>query len=388
LALVAPVRPVYAQEHPVTLYFFWGSGCPHCAQEEKFLATLPKTYPTLTIKKFEVWGSTKNRGLFKTVAQKLGAEVSGVPFTVVGTNYVGGYYTDDTTGAEISQYVATCVQTGCTDVVTEFIPTAPERKPIPWASAPTSLPREVTLPVLGRINLTTLSLPAIAIVIGTLDGFNPCAMWALLFLISLLLNLPNKKRRWFLGLAFLMASGLVYFLFMAAWLNILLFIGVIVWVRLAIALFALAAGAVSLRRFWQHHTGCVVEANPNRQATFAKLKQATFSTSLLVAVVGIVSLAFAVNLVELLCSAGFPAIFTQILALNQLSTAQYYFYVLLYILFFMADDLIIFAIAMKTAEATGISTKYVKYSHLVGGVLMVLIGAALIGKPELLTFSF
>jgi len=388
----APV-PENSLPKNVTVYFFWGNGCPHCATEEKFLRALEKDYPTLTIRNFEVWGSAKNREIFKNVGQKLGADVKGVPFTVVGDRFIGGYYTDDTTGAEIRDYITACLQTSCVDVVSNLAPLPPEKKPDtpkinPWEDAPKSLPREVNFPIIGKINLTTLSLPIITVIIGTLDGFNPCAMWVLLFLISLLLNLQDKKRRWLLGSTFIVTSSLVYFFFMAAWLNILLFIGFVVWVRLAIAIFALGAGAFSLHKFRQHHTGCVVENNEKRKKTFEKLKKITYDKSLLVALFGIVALAFAVNLVELLCSAGFPAIFIQILALNHLPPIQYYLYILLYILFFMLDDIVIFVIAMKTLEATGISTKYAKYSHLIGGILMVLIGALLILKPEVLMFNF
>jgi len=395
LAQAQEISPIVVSETPrsVTLYFFWGNGCPHCEAEEKFLKMLQKDYPTLTIRKFEVWGSAKNREIFKQVGQKLGADVKGVPFTVIGGKYIGGYYADDTTGAEIRDYVASCVQSACVDAISNVVPAVPTPKPPtspsnPWADAPKSLPKEVTFPLIGKINLTTLSLPLIAVVIGTLDGFNPCAMWVLLFLISLLLNLQDKKRRWLLGSTFIIASGLVYFFFMSAWLNILLFIGFIVWVRVAIAVFALSAGAFSLHKFWQRQTGCIVENDEKRKETFEKLKKITYNKNLLVALFGIIGLAFAVNLVELLCSAGFPAIFTQILALNQLPPIQYYLYILLYVFFFMLDDIIIFVIAMKTLEATGISTKYAKYSHLIGGVLMVIIGALLILKPEFLMFNF
>lgn len=394
LARAQEVTPIVvpSTHNNVTLYFFWRNGCLHCAEEEKFLKKIEKEYPTLTIIKFEVWGSAKNREIFKNAGQKLGADVNGVPFTVVGTSYIGGYYSDDTTGAEIRDYVESCLQNECADIVLEFAPTLSEKKPNvpkenPWKDAPKSLPKEVNFPVIGKINLTTLSLPVIAVVIGTLDGFNPCAMWVLLFLISLLLNLQDKKRRWLLGSTFIIASGLAYFFFMSAWLNILLFIGFIVWVRVAIAVFALGAGAFSLNKFWQHHTGCIVENDEKRKKTFEKLKKITYDKNLLVALFGIIALAFAINLVELLCSAGFPAIFTQILALNQLPSVQYYLYILLYIFFFMLDDIIIFIIAMRTLEATGISTKYAKYSHLIGGLLMVIIGALLIVKPEYLMFN-
>ena len=99
-------------------------------------------------------------------------------------------------------------------------------------------------------------------------------------------------------------------------------------------------------------------------------------------------LAASVNLIELMCSIGIPMIFTQILSMNDLSTFKYITYMLTYIVFFLIDDIIIFVISMKTLKVTGISTKYTKYSHLIGGLLMLLIGILLIVKPEWLMFNF
>jgi hypothetical protein len=101
---------------------------------------------------------------------------------------------------------------------------------------------------------------------------------------------------------------------------------------------------------------------------------------------GIVALAFAVNLVELVCSAGLPAIYTQVLALNGLHSWQYYLYILFYIFFFMLDDLFIFFVAMVTLQMTGVTTKYARVSRLVGGLVMLVIGLMLIFKPDWLMF--
>lgn len=410
---------VHAQtftQNKVNLYFFWGNGCPHCADEKNFLEKIQKDYPTLTINKYEVWNNSKNKELLKKVGKVLNTDVRGVPFTVIGSQHVVGYYTDATTGEQIRRYIDYCLSNTCIDIMDTLnsktpstssanpnpqpTPDLTQQSQIPpiehpnppkqnhWNDVSVSLPKEVSIPIIGPLNLATLSLPLIAVVLGALDGFNPCAMWVLLFLISLLVNLPNKNRRWLLGISFLLASGLVYFFFMAAWLNILLFVGFIFWIRLSIAIFAVIAGCFSLNKFLKNRTGCQVTNNENRKETFEKLKKYAYDKSLLTALLGIIGLAFAVNLVELLCSAGFPAIFTQILALNNLSGMQYYLYIALYIVFFMLDDLIIFFLAMWTLEVTGISTKYAKYSNLIGGILMLTIGTLLIFKPEYLMFNF
>jgi hypothetical protein len=151
---------------------------------------------------------------------------------------------------------------------------------------------------------------------------------------------------------------------------------------------ALGGGGYSIREWWVNRSGaCKVTGAPQRQKIFQKLKLITTKQSIWFALGGIILLAFAVNLVELICSAGLPAIYTQVLTLQTLSTWQYYLYLLLYILVFLFDDILIFVTAMITLELTGLSTKYARYSHLFGGIIMIIIGLLLLFKPEWLSFA-
>ena len=134
--------------------------------------------------------------------------------------------------------------------------------------------------------------------------------------------------------------------------------------------------------------GCEVVDESKRLKIRDKLKSIYSQPVFAVAAVGIVILAISVNLVELICSAGLPVLFTQILSLNNLSETQYILYMLLYLLMFMIDDVVVFVIAMKTAELTGISTKYARNAHLVGGILMVILGLLMILKPAWLMLNF
>jgi cytochrome c biogenesis protein CcdA len=213
-------------------------------------------------------------------------------------------------------------------------------------------------------------------------------MWVLIFLISLLLGMKDKKRMWILGSAFIVASASVYFIFMAAWLNLILFLGFVVWVRLIIGIVSLIGGGYSFREFFKNKSNtCKVTSGEKEQKIFDKLKNIVRQNNFWLALGGIILLSFMVNLVELVCSAGLPAMFTQVLAMNNLSTVQYHLYILLYIFFFMLDDLIVFFIAMFTLKMSGLSSKYARYTNLIGGILMVIIGLLLIFKPEVLMFG-
>jgi len=223
---------------------------------------------------------------------------------------------------------------------------------------------------------------------GFLDGFNPCAMWALVFLIGLLLGVRDRARMWLFGLTFIAASALVYFLFMAAWLNVILFFGMLVWVRVTIGVVALGGGVFSVRDSLENpEISCTISGDVHRRKFRARLRNVVRQHNLALALGGIVLLAFMVNLVEIVCSAGFPAIYTQVLSLNALPVWKYYAFILLYILFFMLDDMVVFAAAMITLEVTGATTRYVRWTRLVGGILMLIVGVLLIFRPQWLMFG-
>jgi len=404
ITFLSSIMPFFAQKaysqtndnfSELNLYFFWQKGCPHCAEEELFLEELKKDFSNIRVYSYEISKNRKNALLLQKVGRKLEANVSGVPFLVIGDKSFSGF-SHEINSAQIRDQVEHCLVNKCSDPLVS-IPGMIEGSQDSKESGKldqvkeTSVSKEaiqnVKIPILGEVNLQALSLPALSIVLGFLDGFNPCAMWVLLFLISMLLGLENKKSRWLLGLVFIISSALVYFLFMAAWLNLILFLGYLYWVKIIVGVVALAGGTYSLRSFFvAKDSGCEVAGEKKREKVFEEITQAVSKKNLLLASLGLVALAFMVNLIELVCSAGFPAIFTQILALNELSLRQYYLFILLYIFFFMLDDMLIFGISMFTLEMFGITTKYSKFSRLVGGILMFGIGILMILKPELLTF--
>jgi len=346
---------------------------------------LREKYPQLTIKDYEITYSHKNLQLLQQVGVELQADVSGVPFTVVGKEYFAGYLSDETTGQEIEKVVKCAIENGCEDLVAGLSPEENTQQPIQQVKG---IPDILKVPILGELRVKTLSLPFLTFIIALLDGFNPCAMWTLLFLISLLLGTKDRKRMWVLGIAFIVSSALVYFLFLSAWLNLFLFLGFVVWLRILIGLVALGAGGYNLRDYWVNKKGgCNVMGDEKRQKIFEKIRAVTQKRQFILALGGIVLLAIAVNMVELICSAGLPAIYTQILSLSNLPRWQYYLYLTFYILIFMLDDLFVFFTAMITLQAVGIQSKYSQYSHLIGGVLMLVIGLLLLFKPEWLMFG-
>ncbi len=373
------------------LYLFWGDGCPHCAKEEVFLKSIESKYPDLRIQRFEVWNHKDNASLMMAVAKQLNTSIGGVPFTIIGDKTFVGF-DESYIASQIEDRIKECVGGSCPDSVASIVPALESKKDEAQTQAADEVNQtpkvvgKIDAGIFGELDMAKLSLPALTVIIGILDGFNPCAMWTLIFLISLLIGMHNKKRMWILGSAFIVASAAVYFLFMVAWLNIFLFIGMVAWVKVIIGLVALLGAWYSLKDFYTNKdAACEVGDVEKKKKTMNKLQTYVENKSFWLAFFGIVALAFMVNLIELLCSAGFPAVYTQVLAMNNLPTWQYYSYILIYIFFFMLDDLIVFFVAMFTLQTTGLTTKYSRASRLVGGVLMLIIGLLMIFKPSVLT---
>ena len=400
--LAASLGGAHSQEPPaqppsdgkaVSAYLFWSPTCPHCLKAKTFLETLAKANPAVRLHALEVGNNEENNRAFMGAVERFGIERPGVPLITIGDKVFIGYGEDATTGAELRAALDDCRRRRCADVGGDIVRAAaePSGAPAPAGSAEAlrpQIPTTVSLPLIGEIDTRTLSLPVLTIVLGFVDGFNPCAMWALVFLIGLLVGMKDPVRMWTYGLVFLVTSAVVYLAFMAAWLNVFMFLGSLGVIRIAIGVFALGAAGYYLWQFWSNpDAACPVTSSGERQHVMARFREVTAERSFLVAIAGIIVLAALVNLIELLCSAGIPAIYTQVLALSDLSRGAYAGYLLLYISVFLIDDIIVFVMAMLTLQAAGLAATYSRYSHLLGGVVLAAVGFMLLFRPDWLAFA-
>jgi glutaredoxin len=197
---------------PVTVYLFTAQGCLHCRQEKDFLDRLEQTCPGVKVVVLELTESQENQALFARVAKKLQAKMAVVPFTVIGEQFLVGWQDSETTGKTIEELILKAQSQNWPDVVAALRDAAAAHPP-PEAAV---LTERLTLPLVGAIELRHLSIVVLTVIIAALDGFNPCAMWVLVFLIGLLLGMGDRRKMWVLGSVFIAASGLVYLLFMTA----------------------------------------------------------------------------------------------------------------------------------------------------------------------------
>ena len=377
---------IFGSEKHLNIYLFYGDGCPHCAEEEEWFKTYLEKNKNIKIYRYEVWYDKDNQEKYSKVHEILNDKSSGIPYLVIGESVISGF-DKDLTPERIRNAVEYYRNVNYKDKVGIYLGVVSESKT--GQDETKYEDTKVKIPLLGTKEAKDVSIGLSAILIGVVDGFNPCAMWILLFLISMLLGMKNKKRMWILGITFLASSALVYFLFLLSWLNLSVFLNKVLYIRVAISFFAVLFGVLQIVNFlFKKDNGCEVVDNKNRKRIIKSIQKIIKEKSFILAILGIVLLAASVNIIELLCSLGLPVMFTQILAINEVGKVGQILYSILYVLFFMIDDIIIFVIAMKTLEIKAISNKYGKYSHLIGGLIMIIIGVLMVYRPEWLMFNF
>ncbi|MEM7816010.1 MAG: hypothetical protein QXN71_02745 [Candidatus Aenigmatarchaeota archaeon] len=489
LALIATIllTPASAQEkNKVKLYFFWGDGCPHCAQEKPFLEELQQKYPEVEVEMFETWHNTENAKLFVRMAEAYGTTAQGVPTTFIGDRYWVGYA--DYMGSEIESYVRHCIENGCQDpgerlkahkkpvcihaflqsncsqcqrtekyldeleekynisinkhdvlmaeekelyekfketyglisgaypivfIGNKFItgetaikenlegeivycresgcpcPSEKIQGPTPYTPLPGDVTPEengeITIPFFGRINPSSLSLPVFTIIIAGIDSFNPCAFFVLFFLLSMLVYAQSRKKMLLIGGTFVFFSGLIYFLFMAAWLNLFLLIGQLMLITAIAGIVALIVAGINIKDFFLFGKGVSLtipeKAKPKIFSRMRKLLKATSIPSMMA---GTIVIAIAANTYELLCTAGFPMVFTRVLTLHNLSMTDYYMYLVFYNIIYVIPLSIIVVTFTLTLGAKKLTERQGQALKLISGIMMLFLGAVLLINPALL----
>ena len=384
-----------SKKNLVNIYLFHSYTCKHCKEEIKLLDELEKEYDNIKVYKYEV-NENGNGELLKNISEIMGSKVTGTPYTIIGNKVFSGYDYENSKG-RFKGAIEYYSKYGYEDKVGEYISSIPlpsyevkDTDPDVDEYINDYISYKIKLPLIGEVKLKNLTLPLITVVIGLADGFNPCAMWVLLFLISMLIGMKDKKRMWILGSTFLLTSALIYLIFMMSWLNLANLLISVVWVRVIIAVVSLVGGFINLRGYIKHRkvSGCDVVDDKKRNRIITRIKKFTTEKNFWLAILGVIVLAISVNVVELACSAGLPVMFIEILSLNNLTAIEEIIYIVLYMLFFLLDDFVVFVIAMTTLSLTGVSSKYGNLSKLIGGILMLFIGLLLMFKPEWIMFNF
>jgi len=376
----------------IIVYFFWGNGCPHCEEERQYLDEWKRVYPALEIRDFEVWYNKKNAGVMAAMLQAQGLKSSGVPVTFVGDRVFSGF--TEQTRFSLAKQLKKCLEMSCGDPGDLLRKTAPPEQTTPakpFATATSAKARQtdkdtsVIIPYLGELDARTFSLPLLTLIIAGMDSFNPCAFFVLLTLLGLLVHAQSRKKMLLIGGTFVFFSGFIYFLFMAAWLNLFLVMGHVAVITTIAGCVSLVIAAINIKDFFLFKQGVSLTiADSAKLKLFDRMRKLLRSSSLASIMTGAIVLAVTANFYELLCTAGFPMVFTRILTLNNLSPATYYLYLVLYNIVYVVPMAIIvlgFTYTLGKRQLTEWQGRVLK---LVSGAMMLGLGAILIINPALL----
>ena len=370
LSLVFPVRaaePVWREtdaqsETVVHLYFFWSESCPHCLKAKPFVEALAAKHAWIRLHSAEISRHPESFRQYSEMAAALGQEVQSVPGFFLCGEMMVGFLTPETSGAQLLRKAEAC------------------RVGVPLR---TSSP--LVLPFLGSIEAGDFSLPALTVIIAGLDAFNPCAFFVLLFLLSLLVHARDRSKMLLVGGVFVFFSGLIYFLFMAAWLNVFLVMEELRYVTLGAGIVAVLVALVNIKDFFWFKAGISLSipdrAKPLLYQRMRNLVAAAHWPSVLA---GTAALAIVANAYELLCTAGFPMVYTRILTLRGLPTFDYYLWLALYnVVYVIPLAVIVFTFAW-TLGGRKLQEDEGRLLKLVSGNMMLGLGLTLLFAPQLL----
>jgi len=369
------------------LEVFTRAGCPRCAAAKRFLDELQRSRPTLRILIRDIGEDPAALARLTNVAAAQNSRTIGVPAFYVRGRLLIGFAGPDRTGQQIlallnqpeSPPAGPAPEEACRPELTIPCDRA--------ATEPQPALDGISLPFVGRLTVQGLGLPLFTLILGLLDGFNPCSMWVLVLMLSLLAGLRDRVKLLAIAGTFVAVQGLVYFAFMAAWLNVFLFIGLSRAAEILLGAIAGLAGVVHVKDFLAFGRGLSLSVPSSTKPTlYAKVRPILYAEHLAGALLGTVVLAVLVQGVEVLCTAGLPALYTGILTRHQLEGRLYYGYLLLYNAAYMFDDVIVLGIGAVTLSRRRLQEREGRWLKLVSGLVMVGLGIVLIAKPEWLAW--
>lgn len=388
LLLVSPVANALISDQPVWygkdvndqtiihLYFFWSKKCPHCLKARPDIIKLDQDYPWLKLHSLELVDHPENVETYVNMAEMFGNDARSVPTFMFCGNLLSGYENKKSTGRLLRSYLQACYQFAKENNADDSMPFLLDQNE----------PPSVEVPLLGNISSDDYSLPILTIFIAGMDAFNPCAFFVLLFLLSMMVHSRSRSRMALIGGMFVFFSGAIYFLFMAAWLNLFIYLGELRFITLIAGCVAVLIALINIKDYFWFKKGFSLSISDHEKPKLIdRVRHLLRLDSITTVIFATVILAIVANSYELLCTAGFPMIYTRILTLKSLSIESYYLYLLLYNLIYILPLLLIVVLFTIKLGSRKLSEKEGMVLKLLSGVMMLMLGLLLIVSPQLLT---
>ena len=357
----------------LVVYYFYSDTCPHCIEAKPFVASLD-ALDWIELHAHEVTKNRDNALLYRDVAAAIGEQARSVPAFIFCGSMHTGFERPETTGAVLLARLEHCRANP------ELLRAAPGSTPQPGKVM------GVEVPLLGLINPADWGLPILTVIIAGLDAFNPCAFFVLLFLLSLMVHARSRTRMMLVGGTFVAISGLIYFVFMAAWLNVFLLIGELRIVTLIAGVVAVTLAAINIKDYFWFDSGGPSLSIPEskKPGMYQRMRNLVAAKSIHAMLAGTAVLAVAVNSYELLCTAGLPMVYTRILTLREADTFVYYMYLVLYNIIYVIPLLIIVLLFVMKFGSRKLGEREGRLLKLMSGMMMLGLGAVMLLAPAAL----
>lgn len=415
-------------ENLLTANLYTRSTCPRCKALKAYLPTLQARWPAIRFVIHDVDRSSTARTTWETLSRAAGSP-PGLPTIEFARRILIGYQGDDVTGAQLDRLIeqVSGIPSGVSkevhghndlSLITNpmpnpmalglWLPTsmlATQVSEPPAAEIPADLlqlPDDaddsevgeseteieviqgdvIDVPYVGEVSASEMGMPLFTLTIGLVDGFNPCAMWVLVFLLSVLVNIKDRRKILLIAGTFVFISGLAYYAFMAAWLNVFLLIGFARNVQIALGILAVLIGLINVKDFFLFKKGITLSIPESQKPRlYQRVREIVSAKYLTAALTGAVVLAVIVNMIELLCTAGLPALYTQVLMLQEYPAWKNYAYLLLYIAAYMLDDTILVAIVVTTLSHRRLQEREGRWLKLLSGLVILVLGLIMLLRP-------
>lgn len=360
---VTPSPTPAPSEQTVELVLFSGEGCPHCAAARAFYAELVERYPQLVVTEYEVWHSAENRARFEATAEEMGFTAQSVPTTIIGDRYWVGF--DTARGQEIEAVVLAELSGG------------PE---------PPSTGGVVDVPLVGEVDVASQGLLLSTVVIGFVDGVNPCSLWVLSMLLALVLHSGSRSRVFVVGSVFLLVTASLYGVYMLGLFSVLSYAGYVSWITAGVAVLAGVLGVLQVKDYvWFHEGPTLGIADERKPGLFKRMRGLAAADRAMPAVLlATAGLAVGVSLLETPCTLGLPLLWTNLLAERGVGGAEAAVLFAVYMLVFLIDELIVFGLAVTTMRAAKLQERHGRELKLVSGVVMLALAGALLIAPDIM----
>jgi hypothetical protein len=352
---------------------FTRPGCGRCAAAKAWLPTFQRAHPGVEVVTLDIAGDAGSRQYLGDLVREHQTAAASVPVFHLCNRLVVGFDRPETSGRRLAA------------VLEPWMRPCPEPIGVEEDGEESAAESEtaIELPLLGTMDARILGMPLFTLAIGLVDGFNPCAMWVLLLLLSILVNVQDRLRILAIAGTFVVVSGVAYFAFMAAWLHVFDWIGCLRPVQIALGLLAITIGCVHVKDFFAFKKGLSLSIpEAAKPGIYERMRRIVTAENLLGAILGAFTLAVLVNIVELLCTAGLPALYTNVLSQQGYSTPIRYGYLGLYIAAYMFDDALMVAGVVATLSRFKLQETGGRWLKLVSGGVILILGCVMLFRPE------